>query len=156
MPSIEKISIVTLKQDQIKELMDVILSEKSDYVPCAFDNNKLKKISKIWSHQYLMNKTYFLSSGLVMKDHFNIFFLCFSSSWVAESNLAPSFLTLGYLFFCEAINYSFLSSSSVRSCSFATSWSIEYNYKWKEFIFQFTQIKSGINNISYFCWLGWL
>lgn len=47
MPSIEKISIVTLKQDQIKDLMDVILSEKSDYVPCAFDNNKLKKISKI-------------------------------------------------------------------------------------------------------------
>ena len=47
LPSVENISIVTLSSEQLKELTSIILSEKTDFVPCTFDNNKLKKISKI-------------------------------------------------------------------------------------------------------------
>ena len=53
MLEIEKISIVKANSDQLKELVAMILSEKSDYVPCSFDNYKLKKISKIW-HYWLI------------------------------------------------------------------------------------------------------
>ena len=44
---VEKISIVKASSDELKELAAMILSEKSDYVPCSLDNHRLRKISRI-------------------------------------------------------------------------------------------------------------
>ena len=44
LPNVENVEVITLKPDQIGELAEKILLQKEDYVPCTFDNKKLKRI----------------------------------------------------------------------------------------------------------------